>query len=124
MAYALRAPSCRGLLSACFYPGATAGDISERRIFLSFAADEAGDAPLESGVVYVLPNRTFSRMPSYGDPILGLITECQFISTVPVPVLAEIPVVPTNLPLTPRVHDFETVATRASLNPLGFPWRD
>ena len=63
-------------------------------------------------------------MPSYTDPVLGLITECQFISMEPVPVLAEISVEPENLPITPVFHDFETVSTRASVNPLGFPWFD
>ncbi len=122
IAYAVRSASCRGFLNACFYPGAGAGDASERRIFVSFAANENGPAPLKAGVVYILPSRSFTRMPSYTDPILGLITECQFVSTEPVPVMAEISVQPANMPLTPLLHDFETVSRRASLNPLGFPW--
>lgn len=122
IAYAVRSASCRGFLNACFYPGAGAGDASERHIFVSFAANENGPAPLKAGVVYILPSRSFTRMPSYTDPILGLITECQFVSTEPVPVMAEISVQPANMPLTPLLHDFETVSSRASLNPLGFPW--
>jgi hypothetical protein len=122
IAYAIRSPSCRRFLNACFYRGAPAGKLSERRIFLSFAATENGQAPTTAGVVYVLPRSSFTRMPSYKDPVLGLITECQFISTDPVPVLAEISVEPENLPLTPILHDFKTVSTRIAINPLGFPW--
>lgn len=124
IAYAIRSSSCRRFLNACFYPGAVAGEWSERRIFLSFASTEDGQAPTKAGAVYVLPSRSFTRMPSYTDPVLGLITECQFISMEPVPVLAEISVEPENLPITPVFHDFETVSTRASVNPLGFPWFD
>lgn len=61
-------------------------------------------------------------MPSHTDPILGPITECQFISTEPVPVLAEIVVGPHDLPLAPELHDFEAVSRRASAKPGGFPW--
>jgi hypothetical protein len=74
IAYAVRSSSCRRFLNACFYPGASAGDGSERRIFLSFASTENGQAPTQAGTVYVLPGRSFTRMPSYTDPILGLIT--------------------------------------------------
>ncbi|MGP5607510.1 hypothetical protein, partial [Arthrobacter rhombi] len=122
IAYAVRSSSCRRFLNACFYPGAAAGDCSERRIFLSFAATEDGHAPTKAGTVYVLPRKRFTRMPSYMDPVLGLITECQSISTEPVPVLAEISVKPENLPIAPVLHDFETVSSREALNPLGFPW--
>lgn len=124
IAYAIRSSSCRRFLNACFYPGAAAGHWAERRIFLSFASTEDGQAPTRAGVVYVLPSKSFTRMPSYTDPVLGPITECQFISTEPVPVLAEISVEPQNLPLTPALHDFEAVSHRASANPLGFPWHD
>jgi len=124
IAYAIRSPSCRRFLNACFYPGDAAGPWPERRIFLSYASTEDGQAPIKAGVVYVLPSRSFRRMPSYTDPILGPITECQFISTEPVPVLAEISVEPKHLPLTPALHHFETVSGRASANPLGFPWLD
>nr|AFK89430.1 hypothetical protein [Arthrobacter sp. J3.40] len=124
IAYAIRSSSCRRFLNACFYPGAAAGHWAERRIFLSFASTEDGQAPTNAGSVYVLPSKSFTRMPSYTDPVVGPITECQFISTEPVPVLGEISVKPQNLPLTPALHDFETVSRRASSNPLGFPWLD
>lgn len=122
VAYAIRSSSCRRFLNACFYPGTAAGGWSERRIFLSYAATADGQPPTKAGVVYVLPGRSFTRMPSYTDPILGTITECQFISTEPVPVLAEIAVEPQDLPLTPALHDFEAVSRRASATPGGFPW--
>lgn len=122
VAYAIRSSACRRFLNACFYPGAAAGGWSERRIFLSYAATEDGQAPTRAGVVYVLPRKSFTRMPSYTDPILGPITECQFISTEPVPVLAEIAVEPHDLPITPALHDFEAVSGRASAMPTGFPW--
>lgn len=124
IAYAIRSSSCRRFLNACFYPGAVAGSWSDRRIFLSYALTEGGQAPTKAGVVYVLPGESFTRMSSYTDPVLGSITECQFISTEPVPVLAEIPVEPGNLPLTPAFHDFEIVLSRASANPQNFPWLD
>jgi hypothetical protein len=124
IAYAVRSSSCRRFLNACFYPGAAAGSWSDRRIFLSYASTEGGQAPTTAGVVYVLPGKSFTRMPSYTDPVLGPITECQFISTEPVPVLAEISVEPQNLPLMPALHDFKTVSSRASANPRGFPWLD
>lgn len=122
VAYAIRSSSCRRFLNACFYPGTAAGGWSERRIFLSYAATADGQPPTKAGVVYVLPGRSFTGMPSYTDPILGPITECQFISTEPVPVLAEIAVEPQDLPLTPALHDFEAVSRRASATPGGFPW--
>lgn len=124
IAYAIRSSSCRRFLNACFYPGATAGRWSERRIFLSFAATEDGLMPTNSGVVYVLPRSGFTRMPSYTDPVLGLITECQMVSTEPVLTLAEIPVEPENLPITPLLNNFEVVAARAAGDPEGFPWLD
>lgn len=122
IAYAIRSSTCRGFLNACFYPGASAGDWSERRIFLSFASTADGKAPTRAGVVYVLSGRSFTRMPSYTDPVLGPITECQLVATEPVPVLFEISVRPENLPITPMLHDFKTVSDRAALNPWGFPW--
>jgi len=124
IAYAIRSFSCRRFLNACFYPGTAPGTLAERRIFLSYASTEDGRAPSNAGAVYVLPGKSFTRMPSYTDPALGPITECQFISTEPVPVLAEIPVEPQNLPLIPALHNFETVSSRAAANPLGFPWLD
>ncbi|PQZ93706.1 hypothetical protein CQ018_08605 [Arthrobacter sp. MYb227] len=124
IAYAIRASTCRSFLNACFYPGATVGEWSERRIFLSYASTEGGQPPFNAGVVYALPRRFFTRMPSYSDPVLGLITECQMISTEPVPVLAEISVRPENLPIVPLLHDFETVSTRAATYSGGFPWLD
>lgn len=122
IAYAIRSSLCRRFLNACFYPGAVAGDWSARRIFLSFASTDDGRAPTKAGTVYVLPRQRFTRMQSYTDPVLGLITECQSISTEPVPVLAEISVEPENLPIAPVLHDFETVSTREALDPFGFPW--
>lgn len=67
---------------------------------------------------------SFTRMPSYTDPGLGPITECQWISSTAVQVLAEVPVTAANLPLTPRLHDHATVARRAARDPNGFPWLD
>ncbi|MGO2053336.1 MAG: hypothetical protein ACTH2H_11200 [Glutamicibacter sp.] len=124
IAYAIRSSACRRFLNACFYPGTTAGTWSERRIFLSFASTEEGQMPTDAGVVYVLPRSGFTRMPSYTDPVLGLITECQLVSTEMVPVLAEIAVEPENLPITPQLHNFEAVSMRATENPEGFPWLD
>ncbi|GAA3329443.1 hypothetical protein [Paeniglutamicibacter sulfureus] len=124
IAYAIRSSACRRFLNACFYPGATPGKWSERRIFLSFASTEDGRMPTNAGVVYVLPSTGFTRMPSYTDPALGLITECQLVSTDPVAVLAEIPVEPENLPITPLLHNFEAVSMRAAGNPGAFPWLD
>ncbi|EMQ98762.1 hypothetical protein [Paeniglutamicibacter gangotriensis] len=124
IAYAIRSSACRRFLNACFYPGAIAGNWSARRIFLSFASTEDGQTPTSAGVVYVLSRNGFTRMPSYTDPVLGLITECQLVSTEPVPVLAEIPVEPEDLPITPLLHNFEAVSMRAARNPEGFPWLD
>lgn len=122
IAYAIRSSLCRRFLNACFYQGATAGEWSERRIFLSFASTEDGQTPTNPGVVYVLPRSDFTRMPSYTDPVLGLITECQLVSMEPVSVLAEMPVEPENLPITPLLHNFDAVSTRAARKPDGFPW--
>lgn len=124
IAYAVRSSSCRRFLNACFYPGNSAGEWSQRRIFLSFAADEDGQSPTTAGVVYVLPRDRFKRMPSYTDPMLGPITECQWVSTESVPVISEIPVTGDNLPIAPLLHDFETVSSRAALDHKGFPWLD
>lgn len=122
IAYAIRSPTCRRFLNACFYPGNAVGPLSERRIFLSYASTPGGRAPTRAGVVYVLPATKFTRMPSYTDPVLGQITECQFISTEPVAVVAEVSVTPQDLPITPRLHNFETVSNRANASPQGFPW--
>ncbi|HET7415653.1 MAG TPA: hypothetical protein VFI97_08170 [Arthrobacter sp.] len=122
MSYAIRSPSCRRFLNACFYPGTSPGEWSERRIFLSYAATQAGHAPTVPGVVYALPSTAFTRMPSYTDPAFGQITECQWISTESVPVVAEIPVAPENLPNCPLLHDFDTVTERSIENSGGFPW--
>lgn len=124
IAYAIRSSSCRRFLNACFYPGTAPGTLAERRIFLSYASNKDGRAPTNAGVVYVVPGKSFTRMPSYTDPVLGPITECQLISTEPVPVLAEVPVEPQNLPFVPALHDYKTVSSRAVANPLGFPWHD
>jgi hypothetical protein len=122
ISYAIRSARCRRFLNACFYPGASLGDWSQRRIFLSYAATPDGRAPTEPGVVYVLPRTAFTRMPSYHDPVLGQITECQWVSTETVPVVAEVSVTPENLPSRPLLHDFDTVTQRAAQNPGGFPW--
>lgn len=61
-------------------------------------------------------------MPSYHDPIFGTITECQWISTESVPIVAELPVAPENLPAHPVLHDFDAVTERVAENPYGFPW--
>lgn len=122
IAYAVRPANTPGFLNACFYPGSTPGREAERRIFLSFALPENGQPPMDAGVVYVLPAQGFSRMPSYLDPQLGVITECQWISTDPVPVSAAIPVHPQNLPLQPRRHDHREAVRRAADEPHGFPW--
>lgn len=122
VSYAVRSAHCRRFLNACFYPGTSGGDWSERRIFLSYAATDDGREPTEPGVVYAVPADAFTRMPSYHDPVFGHITECQWISTETVPVVAEVPVAPGSLPSRPLVHDFDTVTTRAAENPTGFPW--
>lgn len=122
ISYAIRSPSCRQFLNACFYPGASPGDWSQRRIFLSYATTPQSRTVTGPGAVYVLPRDTFIRMPSYHDPVLGQITECQWISTESVPVIAEVPVVPENLPGRPLLHDFDTVTQRAAEDPGGFPW--
>lgn len=121
ISYGIRSASCRRFLNACFYPDSVAGDWSQRRIFLSYAATEDGLAPTAPGVVYVLPGATFARMPSYHDPIFGTITECQWISTESVPTVAELPVAPENLPTHPVLHDFDAVTERVAENPYGFP---
>jgi hypothetical protein len=122
IAYAVRSPACRRFLNTCFYPGSSPGDWSQRRIFLSYAATQGGGAPTGPGVVYALPRDGFTRMPSYHDPVFGQITECQWISTETVPVLAEVPVAAENLPRRPLLHDLDTVAQRAAEHPGGFPW--
>lgn len=120
MAYAIRTAACRRFLNACFYPAAAA-DWRQRRIFLSYASVE-GRAPTAPGVVYAVPREGFTRMPSYRDPGLGRITECQWIRQEPVAVAAEIPVAPANLPLEPLLHDCEEVGLRSARDPHGFPW--
>lgn len=122
ISYAIRSAHCRRFLNACFYPGASATEWSQRRIFLSYAATSDGRAPTTPGVVYVLPRAAFTRMPSYRDPVLGQITECQWVSTETIPVVAEVSVTPENLPSPPLLHDFDTVTRRATHNPGGFPW--
>ena len=122
IAYGIRSASCRRFLNACFYPDSSAGDWSQRRIFLSYAATQDGRAPTASGVVYALPSAAFTRMPSYHDPVFGSITECQWISTESVPVVAELSVAPENLPTDPSLHDFDAVTERATEDPHGFPW--
>ncbi|WP_309082283.1 hypothetical protein [Zhihengliuella sp.] len=124
MAYALRSPARRRFLNACFYRGGSAGDWSERRIFLSYAVGDDGHPTLSPGVVYVLGRDAFTRMPSYTDPALGLITECQFVSTAPVRVVTEISVGPANLPIEPHFHDDDVVSERSARRPDGFPWLD
>lgn len=47
---------------------------------------------------------------------------CQWIIKETGPVVAEVPVTPQNLPMTPRFHDLATVSARARKNPEGFPW--
>lgn len=122
ISYAIRSARCRRFLNTCFYPGPSPGDWSQRRIFLSYATTPNGLAPTESGVVYVLPSGAFTRMPSYHDPVLGQITECQWVSTETVPVVAEVPVAPENLPSRPRLHDFDSVTRPVAADPAGFPW--
>ncbi|NUL44957.1 hypothetical protein F7P69_07075 [Cellulosimicrobium funkei] len=122
MSYGVRSALCRRFLNACFYPCSSPGDWSQRRIFLSYAATPDGRAPVSPGVVYLLPSAAFTRMPSYHDPVFGQITECQWVSTDTVPVLAEVPVAPANLPRRPLLHEFDAVAQRADQNPEGFPW--
>lgn len=122
ISYAIRSASCRRFLNTCFYPGPSPGDWSQRRIFLSYAATRDGRAPTGPGVVYVLPRAAFTRMPSYHDPVFGQITECQWVSTESVPVVAEVTVVPENLPSRPLLHDFDVVTQRAIGDPGGFPW--
>lgn len=122
MGYALRTAEVSPFLNACFYPAARAGQWSARRIFLSYARTASSRWPLSPGVVYVLPSAGFRRMPSYTNRQLGHITECQWIATEPVPVVAEIPVTPENLPLRPRRHDPDLVPRRATDEPDGFPW--
>lgn len=122
IAYAIRSPRCRRFLNTCFYPGSSPGAWSQRRIFLSYAATQDGGAPTGPGVVYMLPSDAFTRMPSYHDPVFGQVTECQWVSTETVPVLAEVPVAPENLPRRPLLHDFDTVTQRAAEDPGGFPW--
>ncbi|GAA3702376.1 hypothetical protein GCM10022377_15020 [Zhihengliuella alba] len=124
MAYAVRSSACRQFLNACFYPGDAAGEWRERRIFLSYASGDGDLSPLAPGVVYVLRREGFIRMPSYRDPALGLMTECQFVSTGAVQVVGEIPVDPTNLPIEPRFHDYDVVSERSACRPDGFPWHD
>lgn len=122
VSYAIRSASCRRFLNTCFYPGSSPGEWSERRIFLSYATTRDGRAPTAPGIVYVLPSAAFTRMPGYDDPLFGQITECQWVGTESVPVVAEIPVVPGNLPGLPLLHDFDTVTERADKDPGGFPW--
>jgi hypothetical protein len=122
ISYAIRSPRCRRFLNTCHYPGASPGDWSQRRIFLSYAATPDGRAPTTPGVVYVLPRAAFTRMPSYHDPVFGQITECQWVSTETVPVVAEVSVTPENLPSRPLLHDFDTVTQRAAQKPGEFPW--
>jgi hypothetical protein len=113
IAYGIRTASCR-LLSVCFYPGLKPGRASQRRLFLSYAATAGGRAPTSAGVVYVLPAKHFTRMPSYTDPLLGPITECQWASTETVPVVEEVPVQPQDLPVAPLLHDFDSVSARSA----------
>lgn len=122
IAYGVRAASCRGFLNACFYPDGASTDWSRRRIYLSYAADDNGRAPLTHGVVYALPRVAFTRMPPHVDPVLGPITECQWISETAVPVIAEVAVLPANLPMVPQLHDHAMVTDRSSRDPAGFPW--
>lgn len=134
IAYAVRSAACRQFLNACFYPLDTSGHQRQRRIFLSYAKnDDAAPAPLAApapvgsgllspGVVYALPRDLFRRMPPHTDPVLGPILECQWASTESVPVVAEVPVAPENLPITPLFHDFHAVAARAQENPESFLW--
>jgi hypothetical protein len=122
IAYAIRSARCRRFLNTCFYPGASPGDRSQRRIFLSYAATPEGRAPTRPGVVYVLPRAAFTRMPSYHDPVFGQITECQWVSTGTVPIMAEVAAAPRNLPHHPLLHDFDAVTQRAAADPGGFPW--
>jgi len=122
IAYGIRSVACRRFLSACFYPGLEPGTPSQRRIFLSYAATVAGQAPTTGGVVYVLPRDSFTRMPSHLDPALGPITECQWTSTETVPVADEIPVDRHDLPIPLLLHDFETVSARSAEDPAGYPW--
>lgn len=122
ISYAIRSPGCRRFLNACFYPAGSAGDWSQRRIFLSYAATQDGRAPTASGTVYLLPRAPFTRMPSYEDPVFGSITECQWISTENVSIVAELAVVPENLPIPPVLHHFDTVSKRVAADPSGFPW--
>lgn len=122
ISYAIRTERCRRFLNTCFYPGSSPGEWSQRRIFLSYAATPDGLAPTRPGIVYVLPRAAFTRMPSYLDPVLGQITECQWVSTKTVPIMAEVAVAPQNLPSRPLLHDFDTVTQRAAADPGGFPW--
>lgn len=122
ISYAIRSARCRRFLNACFYPGDSPGDWSQRRIFLSYAATHDGRDPTGPGVVYVLPRAAFTRMPSYLDPVLGQVTECQWVSTETVPVVAQVSVTPENLPRRPLLHGFDAVTQRAAQNPGGFPW--
>lgn len=122
ISYGIRSPRCRRFLNACFYPAGSAGEWSQRRIFLSYAATQDGLAPTSPGTVYVLPRAPFTRMPSYQDPVFGSITECQWISTDNVPIVGELAVAPENLPIPPALHDFDTVSERVAADPSGFPW--
>ena len=122
IACAIRSAGCRQFLNACFYPLDSSGEAQQRRIFLSYAQNDDGGAPLCHGVVYVIARSHFLRMPPHTDPVLGPITECRWASTEAVPVVAEIPVSHQNLPMTPRFHDLAAVAARARGNPDGFPW--
>lgn len=121
ISYGVRSASCRRFLNACFYPKSAAGDWSQRRIFLSYAATEDGRVPTAPGVVYALPSAAFTRMPSYYDPVFGSITECQWISTRSVPIAAEVSVAPENLPNVPLLHDFDAVSELTAKEPHGFP---
>ena len=122
IAYAIRSAGCRQFLNACFYPLDSSGEEQQRRIFLSYAQNDDSTVPLGDGVVYALARSHFHRMPPHTDPVLGPILECQWASAETMPVVAEIPVTPQNLPMTPRFHDLATVSARAGRNPDGFPW--
>ncbi len=93
-----------------------------RRIFISYAANAKGTSSFTDGTVHVVPRSEFTRMPSYKDSKLGWITECQWVSQSPVPVIYSVDVSRTNLPLVPRSHDASRIRELSRADPAGFPW--
>lgn len=124
IAYAIKTTECRSFLNACFYPGSNPRSVHERRLFLSYAARADGTAPTGPGVVYAVPRSAFVRMPTESDPNFGVITECQWASDHAVPVVAEVPVLPADLPMATRLHDHDEVQRRVAADADGFPWID